>query len=42
MRRLMADLTTWYKLLNVLIDIDSTNFFFASILTHRLEEIDVS
>jgi len=27
MRRLMADLTTCYKLLNGLIDIDSTNFF---------------
>jgi len=30
MRRLMADLTTFYKLLNGLIDIDSTNFFVVS------------
>ena len=30
MRRLIADLTTCYKLLNGLIDIDSTNFFVAS------------
>jgi len=29
----MADLTTCYKLLNSLIDIDSTNFFVASINT---------
>jgi len=33
MRRIMADLTTCYKLLNSLIDIDSTNFFVASINT---------
>jgi len=30
MRRVMADLTTCYKLLNGLIDIDSDNFFVAS------------
>jgi len=29
----MADLTTCYKLLNILIDIDSTNFFVASTYT---------
>ena len=33
-RRIMADLTTCYKLLNSLIDIDSTNFLVASINLH--------
>jgi len=33
MRWIMADLTTCYKLLNILIDINSTNFFVASTYT---------
>jgi len=38
MRRIMTDLTTCYKLLNSLIDIDSTNFSLL-LLTHRQKEI---
>ena len=37
MRRVMADLTTCYKLLNGLIDIDSDNFFVASNNTRTIE-----
>ena len=34
MRRIMTDLTTCYKWLNSLIDIDSTNFFVALLATN--------
>jgi len=37
MRRIMADLTTHYKLLNSQIDIDSTNFLIASTNLHTTE-----
>ena len=41
MRRVMADLTTCYKLLNGFIDIDSDNFLLL-LITLGLEEIVVS